>query len=79
MVIKNENMTTLPATLNCSDFFLDMSTVNVGPQLVKVGERKFALGTRNGVLAMAFDVLLHVVNPGKSLLAHWAREMVLFG
>ena len=28
---------------------------------------------------MAFDVHLQVVDPGKSLLAHWAREMVLFG
>ena len=72
-------MTKLPATLNCSDFLLDMRTVNVGPQLLQVGERKFALGTRNGVLAMAFDVHLQVVNPGKSLLAHWAGEMVLFG
>ena len=79
MVIINENMTKLPATLNCSDFLLDMRTVNVGPQLVQVGERKFALGTRNGVLAMAFDVHLQVVNPGKSLLAHWAGGMVLFG
>ena len=56
MVIMNENMTTLPATMNCSDFFLDMRTVNVGPQLVKVGVRKFTLGTRYGVLAVAFDV-----------------------
>ena len=56
-----------------------MRSVNVGPQLVQVGERKFALGTRNGVLAMAFDVHLQVVNPGKSLLAHWARGMVLLG
>ena len=78
MVIINENMTKLPATLNCSDFLLDMRTVNVGPQLVQVGERKFALGTRNGVLAMAFDVHLQIVEPGKSLLAHWAGEMVLF-
>ena len=79
MVIINENMTTLPATKKCSDFFLDMCTVNVGPQLVKVSKRKFALGTRYGVLAVAFNVLLQVVNPGKSLLAHWTREMVLFG
>ena len=56
MVIINENMTKLPATLNCSDFLLDMRTVNVGPQLVQVGERKFALGTTNGVLAMAFKL-----------------------
>ena len=64
-----ENTTT---SIPSSDLLLDMLLVNVGPELVQIGERELAFRARDGVVAVALKVVLHVVNPGKSLLANWA-------
>ena len=55
-----------------------MLLVNVGPELVQIGERELAFRARDGVVAVALKVVLQVVNPGKSLLANWAGEMAFF-
>ena len=65
----NENTTT---SIPSSDLLLDMLLVNVGPELVQIGERELAFRARDGVVAVALKVVLQVVNPGKSLLANWA-------
>ena len=64
-----ENTTT---SIPSSDLLLDMLLVNVGPELVQIGERELAFRARDGVVAVALKVVLHVVNPGKSLLANRA-------
>ena len=64
-----ENTTT---SIPSSDLLLDMLLVNVGPELVQIGERELAFRARDGVVAVALKVVLQVVNPGKSLLANWA-------
>ena len=64
-----ENIT---ASISSSDLLLDMLLVNVGPELVQIGERELAFRARDGVVAVALKVVLQVVNPGKSLLANWA-------
>ena len=71
---KKNTTTSIPS----SDLLLDMLLVNVGPELVQIGERELAFRARDGVVAVALKVVLHVVNPGKSLLANWAGEMAFF-
>ena len=70
-----ENTTT---SIPSSDLLLDMLLVNVGPELVQIGERELAFRARDGVVAVALKVVLQVVNPGKSVLANWAGEMAFF-
>ena len=65
---KKNTTTSIPS----SDLLLDMLLVNVGPELVQIGERELAFRARDGVVAVALKVVLHVVNPGKSLLANRA-------
>ena len=65
---KKNTTTSIPS----SDLLLDMLLVNVGPELVQIGERELAFRARDGVVAVALKVVLQVVNPGKSLLANWA-------
>ena len=71
---KKNTTTSIPS----SDLLLDMLLVNVGPELVQIGERELAFRARDGVVAVALKVVLQVVNPGKSLLANWAWEMAFF-
>ena len=65
---KKNTTTSIPS----SDLLLDMLLVNVGPELVQIGERELAFRARDSVVAVAFKVVLQVVNPGKSLLANRA-------
>ena len=71
---KKNTTTSIPS----SDLLLDMLLVNVGPELVQIGERELAFRARDGVVAVALKVVLQVVNPGKSVLANWAGEMAFF-